>query len=1183
MGKRPRTPHFIAGIGDGDVHDGNDDVFRLRGNNNNDKKKKKKNDSTSTDDDNNNNNIYHSNHHLHQQQNRYDLRNHRPEHNNEAIGGNDKFLHQQHDEEEEETAPWSLDADGAFNEHITHIPDMKLDMMGDIVQQLPVHGQLQSTGGRGGGPWQVSAFAFLGILVIISAIILHFVSESSGSSSGSNSKKCIKTSTCMSSNNNNINNDSSSTNRHHSGSNSRPYQYRRRQRQRRLQKLRKKKTDEWSDDEEPIQDGGRFFSMNDKILSSLSRDGDGGDGYGSPPDEYDEYEYENDHEYDYDYDNNNNNSIYHQSDYYREPNSHLAAQDSRLRRTTGITATSATPTAKNTSTTNKNTKEPYDYYDVGVVPTYKSPAASKYMMQATTTKSSSTTSAAIRSTTTPQRGISPMNSYSSGGGGGGGSRQRRPNNNNNFNSSSSNNNNNNISALYHSEKSNFSPTGSTSSPYRDFGIVENSNNNNYKYNNGFIAITPSSTKTPISGKLRIPPTPDALFTMADGQHQQSRSSNDDGNNKNHSDASSSSSNLLPTPRHQNQSSLLIPNTKDTITEDDMGGVDNKRTTELGARLLDTGSRFSSFGSMGDVDNNVNDSENKNKNSLIPNNHDNKDQRTIEDRRDSETWSRASGGGYGELCDVSSTLSQSQSPHHSHNNNESPSFSMNNESFSSINSRRQHQESLLLTPGNSEETPIIGNARKTIMINDGVTSLHAAALLPPMGISDGSNTHDQAGPVIPYIPSLKTSQCGTDTGLSYPLLSADAPPRSITMDELRLVEMETGNSMHWETDHEDFNTSFAGDYGDDHVDATTGKVYPSSNQRPSSDEGSDISIPSGDPRKSIIHKRQNLTMSTDSATSLQSSINFEELQLQEVIGGGGFGQVWKATWRGTPVAVKVLTGSAQNAHIPKAVSEEFKAEINLLKGMRHPNICLYMGACLTPPNRAIITELAANGSAWDSLRLPLMPPYVAGDGTPRGSWPLRLYLPGHHGAPPSSHGSRSSRSQFSAPIPPRGTWPWELVKRVSCGAARGMAYLHSGNPPVLHRDLKSANLLLDESYTAKVCDFGLSRLKAQARSMTANCGTVQWMAPEVLANRSYDEKADIYSFGIIVWELLTRECPYEGMTAIQCALAVLNRDKRPEIPKWCPPQLHALIKSCIKTEPSERPSFAQIILVLDAIE
>ena len=91
-----------------------------------------------------------------------------------------------------------------------------------------------------------------------------------------------------------------------------------------------------------------------------------------------------------------------------------------------------------------------------------------------------------------------------------------------------------------------------------------------------------------------------------------------------------------------------------------------------------------------------------------------------------------------------------------------------------------------------------------------------------------------------------------------------------------------------------------------------------------------------------------------------------------------------------------------------------------------------------------------------------------------------------------------------------------------------------------------------------------------------------MAPEVLANRSYDEKADVYSFGIIVWELLARECPYEGMTAIQCALAVLNRDKRPEIPKWCPPGLHALIKACVKKEPSERPSFVEVIGMLDAM-
>jgi len=82
------------------------------------------------------------------------------------------------------------------------------------------------------------------------------------------------------------------------------------------------------------------------------------------------------------------------------------------------------------------------------------------------------------------------------------------------------------------------------------------------------------------------------------------------------------------------------------------------------------------------------------------------------------------------------------------------------------------------------------------------------------------------------------------------------------------------------------------------------------------------------------------------------------------------------------------------------------------------------------------------------------------------------------------------------LPPPGTWAWVLVKRVAEGAARGMNYLHCGKPAVLHRDLKSANILLDDSYNPKVCDFGLSRIKAHENSMTANYGTGQWMAPEI---------------------------------------------------------------------------------------
>jgi len=964
------------------------------------------------------------------------------------------------------------------------------------------------------GPWQVSAFAFLGGIVVI-AIVLHFVAETS--SSASNKKR-----------NQEIDKNSSSKHRHHSGN--RPYQYRRRQRQRRMQKLRKKKTDEWSDDEEPIQNGAGLLSMGNSVYSSfdtgVERAGNSSFDEVSP-----DHEFPYDYEYDYDYENeydNHNRSVYHESNYYQEPNSYLSGQDISHRRTGA-------------------TRDTYDYYATsnkssaaGVVPTYKSPAASKYLMESSTS-SANKPSSMYRSTVSPQRPA-----YSSGGSSPRQRRRKQPTTNRNYSSNDSVS-----SPIWESENNSNS------------GMNASGSHNRAENNNGIM-----SSKTPNSGKLRMPSSPEryTVGSALSWQHEM----NDTQTFSDNPASSLLRQPTLMTPRKENLSSAF--------------DVAQNRPTELGARPLDSGSRFSSFASIRDVEL----SEHEDSTSHAEkHNMDEKDGPEAA----SESWSRTSGGGYGEGERFDASSTQSMSSHLSLSPNPnigSPSISMYEGSYSSsIQSQHLqeiHQKSLLLTPGNCEETPLIGNARKTIAFNGpGETSLDAAALLPIAG----SDNDIQGFPNIPYVPHLQKGGTDTDSGLSPVVFSTDPPPppRSIIMDELRLVEMETGNSTHWNVEHSESSNheehaSFAGDYDGGELNASATE-FESSDHGSQSYEGSDISIPSGDPRKSIIHKRRNLTMSTDAATSLQASIDFDELQLHEVIGGGGFGQVWKATWRGTPVAVKVLTGSAQNTHIAKAILEEFKAEINLLKGMRHPNICLYMGACLTPPNRAIITELAANGSAWDSLRLPLSPPYRAADGTPRGSWPLRLYLPGQHGIPPGSNGSSLS-SEKSAPIPPRGTWPWELVKRVSCGAARGMAYLHSGNPPVLHRDLKSANLLLDESYTTKVCDFGLSRLKAQSRSMTANCGTVQWMAPEVLANRSYDEKADVYSFGIIVWELLSRECPYEGMTAIQCALAVLNRDKRPEIPKWCPPGLHALIKSCIKKDPSDRPTFTEIIAALDTL-
>ncbi|XP_020211478.1 serine/threonine-protein kinase CTR1 isoform X1 [Cajanus cajan] len=257
------------------------------------------------------------------------------------------------------------------------------------------------------------------------------------------------------------------------------------------------------------------------------------------------------------------------------------------------------------------------------------------------------------------------------------------------------------------------------------------------------------------------------------------------------------------------------------------------------------------------------------------------------------------------------------------------------------------------------------------------------------------------------------------------------------------------------------------------------------------------------------------------------IPWTDLVLKGRIGSGSFGTVHHAEWNGSEVAVKILMEQDFKGERFK----EFLREVAIMKGLRHPNIVLLMGAVTKPPNLSIVTEYLSRGSLY---RL--------------------LHKPG-------------------------ATEMLDERRRLSMAydVAKGMNYLHKRNPPIVHRDLKSPNLLVDRKYTVKVGDFGLSRLKANTfLSSKSAAGTPEWMAPEVLRDEPSNEKSDVYSFGVILWELATLQQPWSNLNPPQVVAAVGFKGKRLEIPRDLNPQLASVIEACWANEPWKRPSFSSIM-------
>lgn len=255
----------------------------------------------------------------------------------------------------------------------------------------------------------------------------------------------------------------------------------------------------------------------------------------------------------------------------------------------------------------------------------------------------------------------------------------------------------------------------------------------------------------------------------------------------------------------------------------------------------------------------------------------------------------------------------------------------------------------------------------------------------------------------------------------------------------------------------------------------------------------------------------------------------EVRFGTQIGSGGFGVVFKGKFRGETVAIKKIHAHALSN--PASIAE-FQSEVAVLCTLAHPNILRFMGACVKPPNLMIITEFMARGTLFDVLHQSQM----------KVTWPMR--------------------------------------RKMALDTCKGMRYLHQSK--LLHRDLKSSNLMLDDNFNCKVGDFGLTRISsgAVAAQMTGQCGTFQYMAVEVLSNKPYSEKADVFSFGILLWELIARKLPYFGMQPMQVGLAVVQQGMRPTIPEQCPQPLAQLMKACWNEIPERRPSFAQIQSILE---
>jgi len=296
-----------------------------------------------------------------------------------------------------------------------------------------------------------------------------------------------------------------------------------------------------------------------------------------------------------------------------------------------------------------------------------------------------------------------------------------------------------------------------------------------------------------------------------------------------------------------------------------------------------------------------------------------------------------------------------------------------------------------------------------------------------------------------------------------------------------------------------------------ADATLLSVWPGLN-----DDDADFQDEPGDLKAAAPRSRGQLTP--------DERLAYRDLKFIEHLGSGEFGQVFRGFYKGQEVAIKQLYWD--NTVLPQVIIQDLTREIESFRHLRHKRLVNFIGASLEIPNLCIVTEYAPGGSLHHLLHV------------------RRLQLPLLH------------------------------CTNMCLQLAEGVLYLHSQNPMVVHRDLKSLNVVLDLSLNLKLCDFGLTESMERTHiTKKNNGGSPRYMAPELFDSKSkITEKVDIWSMGCIFTEINGGPLPYEGInTLAELTREMLVNHRTPVIPPSIPGVLQAVIAACYQFDARFRPS------------